>query len=292
MITKHYYHCATRGLEDDILFPGLVAFIAGMNRVGICLLQSIRGNYPVRIITFCLMDNHVHFILYGTNDDCYRFMTNYRKLTEMWFAYHPEEGTGKKKWDIGVWRIPDQENLIEKIVYVLRNPTVAGLMMSPQGYLWSSASLMFADKTFLEKGFTKVSSISLSKKRRMFNSKTLIPDNWLVNESGMIWPGSYVEYDRAERLFKSAAAFNYEMNKKVEDKVNAEMLAGMVSLPDNEIKEKVESVANELYQSRIKDLSVDQRRNVAKIIKKETGTSTKQLARVVGIRKDLLKELI
>lgn len=213
MIIKHYYHCATKGLVDDILFSGLVSFIAGMNRIGICLLQSVRANYPVRVIAFCLMDNHVHFILYGTEDDCYRFMTNYRKLTEMWFAYHPEVGTGKKKWDIGVWRIFDQENLIEKIVYVLRNPTAAGLSVSPQGYLWSSASLMFADKTFLEKEFVKVSSISLSKKRGMFYSKTLIPDNWLVNESGLIWPGSYVEYDRAERLFKSAAAFNYEMNK-------------------------------------------------------------------------------
>lgn len=66
----------------------------------------------------------------------------------------------------------------------------------------------------------------------------------------------------------------------------------MVSLPDNEIKEKAESIANELYQAKIKELSVDQRRNVAKMLKKETGTSTKQVARVVGIRKELLKELI
>ncbi len=292
MITKHYYHCATKGLKDGILFPGLNSFVAGMNRIGICLIQSIRGNYPIRILAFCLMDNHVHFILYGTEDDCYRFMTNYRKLTEMWFAFHPEEGQGKKKWDIGVWKISDQESLIEKIVYVFRNPTVAGLAVSPQGYLWSSAGLMFVDKTFLQKEYTPVSTISLSKKRRMFNTKTLIPDNWLVNESGLIWPGCYVEYDRAERLFKSAAAFNYEMNKKVEEKVNSEMLTDQISLPDNEMKGKAEALSAELFQSKIKELNVSQRQNLARILKKETGASTKQLARIVGIRMETLKVLI
>ena len=60
--TAHYYHCATKGFDHSILFADVREFIAGMNRIGICLAM-LRTDHPVIIIAFCLMDNHVHFIL-------------------------------------------------------------------------------------------------------------------------------------------------------------------------------------------------------------------------------------
>ena len=33
MESEHYYHFATKGLEEDILFGSVEEFIAGMNRI-------------------------------------------------------------------------------------------------------------------------------------------------------------------------------------------------------------------------------------------------------------------
>ena len=289
---SHYFHCATKGLQDDILFPSTRAFIAGMNRIGVTYLQAKQNN-PVIIIAFCLMDNHVHFILYGTYESCLKFMCKYRILTEMWFAYHPDEGRGKKKWDIGIWRINDQESLIEKIAYVLRNPTAAGMPVAPYGYRWSSANLMFTENSFKTQDKKHSRDISLTKNRKLFNTKTRIPKDWMLDSSGMIWPGCYTDYERTQRLFKTVSSFNFEMNRKIEDQVNAEMLADSISLPDSDILEKAEKLSSSLFDTgRIKELSVPQRTQLAKILKKETGALSKQLSRIVGIRQDLLKELI
>jgi REP element-mobilizing transposase RayT len=70
---KHFYHFATKGLEDDILFGSVEGFIAGMNRIALCLCR-LGKEHLVIVICFCLMDNHVHFILYGTEEDCILFM--------------------------------------------------------------------------------------------------------------------------------------------------------------------------------------------------------------------------
>lgn len=80
IMEKHFYHFATKGLEDDILFGSVEGFIAGMNRIALCLCR-LGKEHLVIVICFCLMDNHVHFILYGTEEDCILFMENYKQGT-------------------------------------------------------------------------------------------------------------------------------------------------------------------------------------------------------------------
>lgn len=292
MNNSHYYHCATNGLKDDVLFPSVKSFIAGMNRIATCFVKS-QKSFPVLIFAFCLMDNHVHFILYGTKENCLKFMTAYKTSTEIWFSRHPEEGSGGKKWDIGTWLIPDRNALIEKIIYVLRNPMAAALPFSPTGYRWSSGSLQFTDNSLVKKYAVRLDSMSLFEQRSVLNSHESLPQDWLVLPDGTIWPGCYTEYERVERLFRTAAAFTYELNKKVEPKVNSEMMEDFVSLPDQEVKEKALAVAQSLFgKNRIADLTVSQRRTLAAVLKKETETSVKQIARIVRMKYEDLKLLI
>ena len=292
MEERHFYNCATKGLEDDTLFGSTAAFIAGMNRVAICLLLTLESS-PLIIMAFCLMDNHVHFILYCTEETCKRFLSLYKRLTEIWLTNHPEQGSPGKKWDIGHWLIKDRDNLIEKINYVHRNPTAAHMPFTPRGYRWSSGNLLFTDHAFTKSICRKASDISRNEKRRMFESKVAVPDDWLVLPDGMIWPGCYVSYARVEKLFSSVFNYMYELNKRCEEKVNKEMMTDFISLPDGEIRSKAIELSQQLFSTEfLPGLSVDQRILLAKELRKSMGASSKQIARIVRMNLTELRKLI
>lgn len=292
MTESHYYHYATKGLENDTLFGSVKAFIAGMNRIARCFLTALEEG-PVIILAFCLMDNHVHFILYGTEENCDKFLSNYKRLTEIWLTKHPEEGCPGKKWEIGHWLLPDRESLIEKICYVLRNPSAAHLPFAPGGYRWSSANLLFSDNTLMLSIGKKASEFSRNKKRDMFGAKPVILDDWVIFPDGMIWPGCYVDYKRVEKLFPSAGKYLHELSRYCEDKVNLEMMAGNVSLPDGDVRDRAKEISQKIFGTEdMASLNLNARLMIAKELKLSMGASTKQIARIVRLGIEDLRRLI
>ena len=284
MNKPHFYHYATEGLKDDILFCSPVEFIAGLNRIALCLCR-MGIEHSVQIICFCLMDNHIHFILYGLEEDCDLFMENYKQATELWLRHHGTENGPRKMWRIGHWLIPDKERLRATIAYIHRNPTAAGMAISPAGYRWSSASLLFSDTVWIQSFGKRVDSISINARKRLFHSKTDVPGEWIVLPDGLIWPGEYVNYKLMERQFSSVQDYQFCLNKRVEEDINQEMRLSSVSLPDAEVSARARLMAGKLFgEDRIKHLTVEQRVSLARILKKETGATAKQVARVVHLK--------
>jgi REP element-mobilizing transposase RayT len=283
MEKPHFYHYATEGLKDDVLFGSVAEFIAGMNRIAICLCR-LGPAHPVQVICFVLMDNHVHFILYGLEEDCDLFMRTYKNATERWLTHHPETNHPGKSWRIGHWLIGDKDRLRTTIAYIHRNPTAAGMAVSPAGYRWSSASLLFSDFDWIRGYGEPVSSLSGKARIRLLCSKTELPDNWILLPDGLIWPGEYVNYKLMEKQFDSVQDYNYCLNKRIEEEMNLEMRKALVSLPDGEILSRARAMAERLYQeSRITGLTVSQRLSLAILLRKETGTTAKQIARIVRL---------
>lgn len=292
MSHPHYFHCATKGLEKTVLFQDAREFIAGMNRVAFCL-ASIRQKYVLTIICFCLMDNHVHFILHGTREACMEFMRLYERLTGIWLANHRDGFHIEENWIHDSWLIPDRDNLQEKIAYVHRNPIVAGIPLSPAGYRWSSANLPFSDHTFIKSICKCLGGYSVYEKRKMLETKILLPDDWLLLPDGMIWPGSYTNYQLMENVFGSIGRYLFSLNQKVEAHVNQEMMSDSVSLPDGDIKKMLTAISLELFaQEDLQLLSLKQRIDLCRRLRKTVWANSKQLARVVGISPKDLKEII
>lgn len=277
---RHFYHGASRGLESDILFKDEQEFIAGMNRMAICLLLCP----GVLLFAHCLMDNHIHVILYGSREDCTKFLQTYKKLTGMWLVYHGKDAGFLDKMEVQVWLVPNKEKLVEKIIYIFRNPVVANMPFSAQGYRWSSASAQFTDSSQIKMTTRNVGELSVRKQRELFATRVKLPENWRFFENGMIWSGNYVEVDRVNSIFGTPQNFQFNLCKKVEAEVNLEIEAENVSLPDSEMIKKRDQLLNEIYESAdIKDLTIEQRINLAKTLKEITGCSYKQTARLVHI---------
>lgn len=239
------------------------------------------------------MDNHVHFILYGTYEDCMEFMRDYRALTEMWLAHHGDEGEAGKDWEYDAWRIANSESLIEKIVYVHRNPIAAKMNLIPSGYRWSSANLVFSDKTLQESLLIPMQSLSERKRLSMFYTRVDFPDDWTYLPGGMIWPGCYTDYRQMEKCFKSAWNYQYEMNKRVEEKVNTEMYSGSISLPDSDVLKIASNLSISMFgEQDIELLSIKQRIKLCLELKKDAGSNLGQFARILHLNYKELRNII
>lgn len=106
---KGYWHVCTDGLEKGLIFKDKDDFIFGMNGVPVCALR-----HGVYVLAFCLMDNHVHFILTGDEFSCRNFILSYKRRL---FSLADLDGV-----DVCMKKIEDKEYLLKAIAYVLRNP--------------------------------------------------------------------------------------------------------------------------------------------------------------------------
>ena len=72
---EELYHACTNGLSQDLMFCDTKDFVQGMNDIPVCALST-----GIKIYAFCLMNNHVHFVLKGQYDDCLKFMRLYKQM--------------------------------------------------------------------------------------------------------------------------------------------------------------------------------------------------------------------
>ena len=285
---KAFYHYSSKGLTKDILFENEQEFIAGMNRIAVCLTMCKETGMPIILLAFCLMDNHFHFIFYGEKDNSDYFVDTYKKLTSMWIVQHRERPLADT-FTSGFFPISPNK-VGEKIAYLFRNPVAAGLRTTPQGYRWSSAGVMFSDTKQHLLGARKISELSYRERRKLFSSHTSLPEDWIVQADGMIWPGCYTDYKAAETYFPSVRSYLFELNNfKVDNEIDAEEVKQFYSLPDSEVRFRAVQVCMEYYQKeRVSMCSLEERVSVGKILQRELHCNDKQLARVLRIKPEML----
>lgn len=296
---KRIYHWCSKGLDVDLLFANEREFIAGMNRIAVCYLRCKEKDRPVKIIAFCLLNNHFHFILYGEEEATATFMEHYKMLTAQWIARHRKTGGSVRDKlhcpiELGRWTASNPEKAREKVIYTLRQALEAGIRTTPQGYPWGSASLMFTDNSCLLKTCRQAGCFSTRSLKRMMFSKQIVPPSWPVLPNGMIWPGAYTDAASAENLFSGVKNFMFCLNSPESDRnVIAEMTTELPSIPDAEVRDKAEAVASGLLGKKgIGACSAEERIKIAQYLRRELHCGRKQLARIVRMNeKDLLKSI-
>ena len=141
---KGYFHVCTNGNSLPWMFKDDDDFIAGVNRIGICKTSS-----GVDIIDYTLMDNHVHFLLYGTIIQCQQFITKYKLLLGRWIQNRYNEYQHLKHLQSQIIPIPSRTSLMEVIAYIDRNPIVAGYKYLPTEYQWGASKYFFKEHKYI-----------------------------------------------------------------------------------------------------------------------------------------------
>ncbi|MEQ1697588.1 MAG: transposase [Hyphomicrobiaceae bacterium] len=101
----------------------------------------------VEILAYCLMPNHVHFIVVPAHPDALRFALAgaHRRYTSLI--------NKRQRWQGHLWQerfhsFPmDDEHLIAAVRYVELNPVRARLAATPQAWKWSSAAAHMQGKS-------------------------------------------------------------------------------------------------------------------------------------------------
>lgn len=274
------WHICTEGLEDDLIFKSAGDFVYGMHGVPVCALTS-----GVSILCFCLMDNHVHFIVNGTEADGERFIRQYlRRLSRL--VRIPVEKASMKLID-------DDEYLRQAVGYVLRNPVKAYNVM-PAAYPWGSGALYFDDCVIAARhsDYDTVSAIGVVKMRKLLCSRVRLPDDYKVSPDGMVCPECYVYISAVEELYSNRPArmmYYLSVNKDMEMELSGDMLH-KAKYRDADLLGTVSDICRESFSKNgPADLRLEDRYRLADILRRRYGLGIKQLARLTGTKPALLK---
>lgn len=295
MATKYemnegYYHICTDGNAISWMFQDDEDFIAGINRIALCILK----NY-VEVIAFILMDNHVHFVLYGTALQCKEFINSYKMLTGKWI--HNKYGLKDylRLLPTEMISISDEETLLNTLAYIDRNSIVAGYRYMPSQYPWGSARYMFRDKEHEYQQESKpLAQFPLSKQRTLLKTRANVPGEWHVDSRGMISPHSFMDFSRIENIFRTSTRYSYFLAKKLEGHVEMQLAKSRkVFIPDKELRQIVRKIAHDTYRTEdVRTLDVKSRLAIAKRLRYDYASTLKQISRMVCLDDDLLKGFV
>lgn len=288
----HFYSC---GEDVDALFYDKEDFCNAMNRIFV-LLQK----YGVIIIAFCLMDTHIHFVLYGQYAQCNKFIHEYMRRTSMELSrkYNVSHKTDNLK--INYQELNNELYLKTAICYVIKNPISAGLPFMPWDYPWSSGPLYFripdlwTSPSFLdEQMLATTEKMPSSKSRKYFKTHDAIRDGVKITGQ-IVSPGEYVAYEICEKIFRTIKSYAYFLFKTKD--IDVESISGelsMLSIPIQELRQHRNEICMEVFGGKKPNrLGIRERILLAKRLRSKYNSSVKQIARVCGLAYAEVKEKI
>ena len=214
-----FYHVCTDGNVLPWMFKDAEDFIHGINRIAVCKVIS-----GVEVWVFTLMDNHVHFLLYGTMYLCKSFIDKYKLLTGKWISHKYGLSGYIKGLPASIIPLRTEEEILEVAAYIDRNSIVAGFNGLPSEYKWSSSSVIFKDKS--DRSDKCLNDFSLTQLRNILKTRITLPGDWTINQDLMIDPRCFTESKKVEALYRTPVRYLYYVTKKLEGKINMTLSQG------------------------------------------------------------------
>lgn len=265
-----------------LLFTCDQGFMDGTNMVAVAL-----AGLGIRMLNEVEMNNHLHFVMEGPEKMVTLFTDRLRKAMS---RYQLTKGNPSlAKWGIQVKRILDLRNLRNAILYVSRNPYVAGRNCTPPGYRWSSAQLMFNENLAYYNAGIPFNQLTFREKRAITRQRDIVlPQEYRVLD-GTILRSCFVDYKRAECFFESAHQYFHQLSRRVEaDAETARWIGETILLPN----EDVFRIVAEWYKVQtVKLLTPDQRLAAARRMKAELMSNNKQIAQVLSLPLNQINQL-
>lgn len=139
------YHVTQRGNYKQNIFDGNED-----KQVYMDFFKLYAKKYQLKLLAFCLMDNHVHFILEPQQTDSLAFLFKYTHMRYSMY-YNKKNGTPGHLFQGRFFScILDDEHLYEAIRYVELNPIRAQMVNSLQDYYWNSAYIRLTENPWIK----------------------------------------------------------------------------------------------------------------------------------------------
>ena len=280
------YHFTMDHLPQGLLFRDDSDFCYGVNSLAAATLR-----FPVKIIAYCLMDNHFHLLLHCRIADG-------KHLCE-WFLHRMADHLSRRygvrgliklaAYDIQV--ITDRRMFQNVLLYILRNPYKARIC-SPLSYPWSSADVYFNPQLLLVKGTTCGSPGEAQK--ALFHSHDRFPASW-EHVDGRILNHCFVDYPFAERCFDNSYEFFnrlrvFDLESTVAQAQGKEML---ITFTDQELQEKIFHLCqHEYHVASFHQLDNKSLYQLALSLSQRFRATPKQISRLLSLPSDIVDRLL
>ena len=297
---RKYYLVTTEHLEDGLWFRDDEDFITGMNHVAVQAALTPE----VIVLVFILMSNHVHFVLYGTRREVEAFMNSFKGRFSLYLSgkYGIKEFLRRNKLDIK--EISEEAEALERaMAYVQMNCVAASICLYPGQYPWGTGNTFFQaawDGTPIGNGmsqgrnigsrnqkYRRLGDFSGRERRRLLHSGAalILPDEWLLSETGFVLPESYVDVNHVESIFRSPKRMQYFLNSS--SKARKRLEAEDENLPafrDQVILGAMPDLLQSLFQKpAFGALSTKEQAETLRQLRFRFSASMHQAARVCGI---------
>lgn len=260
----------------------------GMNYVAICYQK-----FDIKILCFCLMANHFHFILYGTYEQCLLFGNEYKRLCAIMMKRMQNIESAMQGVEIQIKEIDNKQYLEFAIAYVLRNPIAAGFKLMPNQYAWGSGNCYFRSD-YIPKG-KRIDSYSKNKlESEILYSRASVPGDYILDENLMISPLCYVDYKAVEATFGHPARLLGLLAAKKEAEIEIFLGTADRYNPDiEELKDSVRELIKEEFGVRVvSQLSMEQKMKLCSMMRNNFRASRKQIAIITKLKMEIINKIV
>jgi len=272
------YHICSDGTRVSVLFELPQDKVFAMN-----LMALLARRYQVRVYCQVVMDTHFHLVAQGRGEDIGSFEVQMKRQLTMYFHSTGRDYLLKD----GIWihhePIQDDVELMQKIIYVFRNPMDAGYPFLPEDYPWGAGRLFFHPAP--EARGKRIGDLTIRAQRDLFRTRMPLPQDWLLDDNGMIHPRCYVDVDAVHALFGSPRRFIAFLFVRKKDLTELETRDARIFLEkrvDSDLRTEANVESHNQFARPITKLTQSERIQVARTLWQNRRTlSRKQLARAV-----------
>lgn len=280
-------HFASPHWEKGRIFTSDSDFIFGVNTLALAVFE-----FKVKLLCYCLMDNHIHILLEGDELECkkcYKWIMI--RLAQM-AAKRGENTDRLDMLSIKPVMVTDRKQFVNEVAYILRNPYKARIA-SPSSYKWSSWGGYFnpwPDECSGE----LVGNMSSTRQRSLFHTRKLMPEHY-EHLNGRILNKCFVDYRRTEKYLDNA--MNLFDTLRLWDLESSVALAHgaseIIHFTDSELAKKLAAICrNEYHAESFQQLDRKSLLSLARTASRRFGAGKKQLARLLGIEPDVLDKVL
>ncbi len=282
------WHLCTPGEKQSIIFERKDDYVCAMTLVA----TSAYDCPDVRIITFELMSNHVHFILCGSEAAALEFFALFKKRLNRYLY------SNGKKTDLGHFEcgrpiaVGDLESMRNHIAYVNRNNFVVDPSQTPFTYPYGANGYYF-NPWAKERRQTFFGKYGIKDKRQLVHSKSIdYPDTYTVVD-GYFSPVNYCRLDIGEGVFRDARHYFYKIAKDIESYRDIAALAGdSVFYTDDELFDVVRRECRQKYNGeRAVTLGWEQKLELARTLHFDYNAGNAKIARLLKLTTETLDEI-
>ena len=276
--SKSYWLVTTEHLKKGLWFRDDEDYRVGMNYVAI---ESIV--FGVLVIAFVLMSNHVHFVLYCTEEEAWAFINGFKADCSRFLALKYGVRDLLRRNQVVVEKVsPEDESFERAVAYVQMNPPSANICLHPSGYPWGTGGTFFDGRAL--KG-TRLGDMSKSAVRRRLHSKHTLPADWLVGEDGYILPESYVPVELVESIFRTPKRMHFFLQNSSKAKRRQEFQGNdLPSFRDQVLYAAIPDLCQSLFgRHSVSDLDMEQKTELVRQLRRRFGSDVRQIARVTSL---------